>query len=138
MTTRIAAAAMEMNQRIQSMTKFKQIIGRGTRINEDYEKYFFTIMDFKKATELFRDDAFDGPPIVILDENDDPNDPGPDEPNPDIDDDVQASIPSKYRVAFLEEYARLDLRDDPLMRQDEFRLLEAPADTDVTSRYALG
>jgi ribonuclease G len=32
----------------------------------------------------------------------------------------------------------LDIRDDPLMRQDEFRLLEAPADTDVTARYALG
>ena len=39
-------------QRIKSMTEFKQIIGRGTRINEDYGKFFFTIMDFKQATEL--------------------------------------------------------------------------------------
>lgn len=68
-----------IDRTINSMTMFKQIIGRGTRIDEDNNKFFFTIMDFKKATELFRDDAFDGPPIVILDENDDPNDPGPEE-----------------------------------------------------------
>jgi type I restriction enzyme R subunit len=54
-----------LDQRIQSMTKFKQIIGRGTRINEDYGKYYFTILDFKKATELFADPAFDGDPVVI-------------------------------------------------------------------------
>ena len=47
------------------MTEFKQIIGRGTRIDEDYGKLFFTIMDFKKATELFRDPDFDGEPVVI-------------------------------------------------------------------------
>ncbi|MBK0370177.1 EcoAI/FtnUII family type I restriction enzme subunit R [Flavobacterium agrisoli] len=56
-----------LDQRIQSMTEFKQIIGRGTRINEDYNKFFFTIMDFKKATELFADPDFDGEPVVIYD-----------------------------------------------------------------------
>lgn len=54
-----------LDQHIQSMTEFKQIIGRGTRINEDYDKYWFTIMDFKKATELFADPAFDGEPVII-------------------------------------------------------------------------
>ncbi|MCK5312223.1 MAG: DEAD/DEAH box helicase family protein [Desulfobacteraceae bacterium] len=54
-----------LDQRIQSMTEFKQIIGRGTRINEDYDKYYFTIMDFKKATELFADADFDGEPVQI-------------------------------------------------------------------------
>ena len=54
-----------LDQRIQSMTEFKQIIGRGTRINEDYDKYYFTIMDFKKATELFADPDFDGEPVQI-------------------------------------------------------------------------
>ena len=54
-----------LDQRIQSMTEFKQIIGRGTRINEDYDKFYFTIMDFKKATELFADPQFDGDPVVI-------------------------------------------------------------------------
>jgi len=54
-----------IDQRIQSMTVFKQIIGRGTRINEDFNKYYFTIMDFKKATELFADPLFDGDPVVV-------------------------------------------------------------------------
>jgi len=50
---------------INSMTEFKQIIGRGTRIREDYGKYYFTIMDFKKATELFADPDFDGEPVQV-------------------------------------------------------------------------
>lgn len=58
------------------MTEFKQIIGRGTRINEDYGKFWFTIMDFKKATELFADKDFDGEPVKIYDpKGDDPVDP---------------------------------------------------------------
>ena len=54
-----------LDKRINSMTEFKQIIGRGTRINEDYNKLFFTIMDFKRATALFADPAFDGDPVQI-------------------------------------------------------------------------
>lgn len=54
-----------LDRRIQSMTEFKQIIGRGTRINEDYNKFFFTIMDFKRATSLFADPDFDGDPVQI-------------------------------------------------------------------------
>ena len=52
-----------LDKRIESMTEFKQIIGRGTRINEDFDKTFFTIMDFRKATEHFSDPNWDGPPI---------------------------------------------------------------------------
>ncbi|MCC5453370.1 DEAD/DEAH box helicase family protein [Rheinheimera sp. UJ51] len=68
MTTGVDAQTCKLvvlDQRIQSMTEFKQIIGRGTRINEDFGKLWFTIMDFKKATELFADPAFDGDPVVI-------------------------------------------------------------------------
>lgn len=54
-----------LDQTINSMTIFKQIIGRGTRINEDYGKFYFTIIDFKKATELFADLDFDGDPVLI-------------------------------------------------------------------------
>ncbi len=62
-----------LDQRIQSMTLFKQIIGRGTRINEAFGKFYFTIMDFKKATELFADPDFDGDPVQIYEpEEDDP------------------------------------------------------------------
>lgn len=62
-----------LDKRINSMTEFKQIIGRGTRINEDYGKLYFTIMDFKRATALFADPAFDGEPVQIYE-------PGPHDP----------------------------------------------------------
>jgi type I restriction enzyme, R subunit len=68
MTTGVDAQTCKLivlDQRIQSMTEFKQIIGRGTRINEDFNKFYFTIMDFKKATELFADPDFDGDPVVV-------------------------------------------------------------------------
>ena len=86
MTTGVDAQTCKLvvlDQHIKSMTEFKQMIGRGTRINEDYGKYWFTIMDFKKATELFADEAFDGPPIVVY--NPGPNDPPtpPEEPGED-------------------------------------------------------
>ncbi len=68
MTTGVDAQTCKLvvlDQHIKSMTEFKQMIGRGTRINEDYGKYWFTIMDFKKATELFADKDFDGEPVMI-------------------------------------------------------------------------
>jgi type I restriction enzyme R subunit len=56
-----------LDQNINSMTEFKQIIGRGTRLREDYQKLYFTIMDFKGATRLFSDPDFDGEPVVVHD-----------------------------------------------------------------------
>jgi type I restriction enzyme R subunit len=69
----ITCKVIALDRIIKSLTEFKQIIGRGTRINEEYEKFFFTIMDFKKATELFADPEFDGDPVQIYE-------PGPDDP----------------------------------------------------------
>src|SRR5690554_1705746 len=69
MTTGVDAKTCKLvvlDQNIQSMTKFKQIIGRGTRIDDRYNKLWFTILDFKKATELFADERFDGVPEKIL------------------------------------------------------------------------
>lgn len=51
-----------LDNNIASMTKFKQIIGRGTRLREDYGKYYFTIMDFRGNTKKFEDPEFDGDP----------------------------------------------------------------------------
>ena len=68
MTTGVDAKTCKLivlDKNIQSMTKFKQIIGRGTRIDEDYNKMYFTIMDFKKASERFSDTDFDGEPVAI-------------------------------------------------------------------------
>ena len=78
-----------LDQQIKSMTLFKQIIGRGTRLREDLGKSWFTILDFKRATELFADPAFDGDPVQIYEpKGDEPIEPpeppaghgGPDEP----------------------------------------------------------
>ncbi|MDL2121851.1 MAG: DEAD/DEAH box helicase family protein [Deltaproteobacteria bacterium] len=54
-----------LDKNINSMTEFKQIIGRGTRINEEFKKYYFVIMDFRQATNLFADPLFDGDPVQI-------------------------------------------------------------------------
>jgi type I restriction enzyme R subunit len=70
-----------LDKTITSMTNFKQIIGRGTRIDEENNKWFFTIMDFKKATELFRDPDFDGEPVVVY-EPEPGDDPVPPDPEP--------------------------------------------------------
>jgi len=69
MTTGVDAKTCKLvvlDQNIKSMTKFKQIIGRGTRIDDNYNKLWFTILDFKKATELFADPTFDGEPEQVL------------------------------------------------------------------------
>lgn len=90
MTTGVDAQTCKLivlDQRIQSMTEFKQIIGRGTRINEDYDKYYFTIMDFKKATELFADPDFDGDPVQIYEPKGDDSPVPPDVPDENAGDD---------------------------------------------------
>ena len=70
MTTGVDAKTCKLvviDQNIKSMTKFKQIIGRGTRIDSRFGKLWFTILDFKKATELFADADFDGEPVQVMD-----------------------------------------------------------------------
>ncbi|MEH6965966.1 restriction endonuclease [Priestia megaterium] len=68
MTTGVDAQTCKLivlDSNITSMTEFKQIIGRGTRINEEYGKYSFTIMDFRGVTNLFADPDFDGEPVQV-------------------------------------------------------------------------
>ncbi len=86
MTTGVDAKTCKLivlDKNIQSMTKFKQIIGRGTRIDEDYNKMYFTIMDFKKASERFSDTDFDGEPVAIHIPLPDESPVPPDEPDND-------------------------------------------------------
>ncbi|MDD5409817.1 MAG: DEAD/DEAH box helicase family protein [Methylobacter sp.] len=54
-----------LDREIGSMTEFKQIVGRGTRVHEDTKKYYFTLIDFRKATNHFADPEFDGEPVQI-------------------------------------------------------------------------
>ena len=56
-----------LDSNINSMTEFKQVIGRGTRLETDHGKYFFTIIDFRGVSRLFADPEFDGEPIEIID-----------------------------------------------------------------------
>jgi type I restriction enzyme R subunit len=78
-----------IDKTINSMTEFKQIIGRGTRVVEEYDKMFFTIIDFRRATNLFADPEFDGEPVIIFE-------PDPDEsiiPDPDDEEIIEGPWP---------------------------------------------
>ena len=68
MTTGVDAQTCQfivLDANINSMIEFKQIIGRGTRIREDYGKQYFTIIDFRGVTKLFADPDFDGDPVSV-------------------------------------------------------------------------
>ncbi len=103
MTTGVDAQTCKvvvLDQTIKSLAEFKQIVGRGTRIREDYGKLYFTILDFKKATELFADPKFDGLPVRVYEpkEGDPPAPPDdeaeiPDQGDVDLTDVEQPEIP---------------------------------------------
>lgn len=90
MTTGVDAKMCKLivlENNINSMTEFKQIIGRGTRLLEEYGKTYFTIMDFRNSSRLFADPAFDGIPEVVIDL--DGNDPV-DEPEAEVEEDNES------------------------------------------------
>lgn len=62
-----------LDREVGSMTEFKQIVGRGTRVHEDTNKLYFTLIDFRGASNHFADPDFDGEPVQIYN-------PGPDDP----------------------------------------------------------
>ena len=87
-----------LDQNIKSMTLFKQIIGRGTRLREDLGKTWFTILDFKRATDNFADPTFDGDPVQIYEPN--PGQPiAPPDVPPDAPHDVQPDAPGDANAA---------------------------------------
>jgi type I restriction enzyme R subunit len=72
-----------LDRDVGSMTEFKQIVGRGTRVHEDTKKYYFTLIDFRGATSHFADPDFDGDPVQIYNPGeDDPISPPDDTPPP--------------------------------------------------------
>lgn len=102
-----------LDSNINSMTEFKQIIGRGTRLDPEFGKEYFTIMDFRNVSRLFADPAFDGDPVVVYevptdselpDETNEPE--GTSEtdtttfklPGEQSDEDDYHTAPKKYRV----------------------------------------
>ncbi|PKR80704.1 restriction endonuclease [Brumimicrobium salinarum] len=86
MTTGVDAQTCKLivlDSNIGSPTEFKQIIGRGTRLNEEYDKTYFTIMDFRNATDHFADPNFDGVPEMIKEANQEEDLSGADDIEPD-------------------------------------------------------
>ena len=77
-----------LDREVGSMTEFKQILGRGTRVHDDTRKFYFTLMDFRGATNHFADPDFDGEPVQIYEPDEgDPIVPPDDVPPPDDGDD---------------------------------------------------
>jgi type I restriction enzyme R subunit len=70
-----------LDRDVGSMTEFKQIVGRGTRVHEDSKKFYFTLIDFRGASSHFADPDFDGEPVQIYEPDaDDPIAPPDDVP----------------------------------------------------------
>jgi len=98
-----------LDREIGSMTEFKQIVGRGTRVHEDTRKYYFTLIDFRGATSHFADQDFDGEPVQIYAPGeDDPISPPEDVPRTVIDADPLPAEPAEDEVVV----------DDPLRSLD--------------------
>ena len=120
-----------LDREVGSMTEFKQILGRGTRVHEDTRKLYFTLMDFRGATNHFADPEFDGEPVQIYEPGEDdpvtppddpvtPPEPDGDETNGDVPPDtppnggsrkvyvdgVRASIVAE-RVSYVNQYGKL-------------------------------
>ena len=119
-----------LDREVGSMTEFKQIVGRGTRVHEDTRKFYFSLMDFRGATGHFADPDFDGEPVQIYEPGEDdpitppdeeeeaiigdpPPGPPPEKPRKVYVDNVSVSIVAE-RVEYLDQYGRLvteSLRD---------------------------
>jgi type I restriction enzyme R subunit len=84
-----------LDREVGSMTEFKQIVGRGTRVHEDTKKFYFTLIDFRGATNHFADPDFDGQPVQIYEPGEDDPIAPPDDVSPMGDDgETISSTPS--------------------------------------------
>ena len=130
-----------LDQNINSMTEFKQIVGRGTRIREDEGKLFFHIMDFRGVTRLFADPDWDGPIEV------DPNYPpkpgtGPEPkpyPTPDDDDDGGIGNVGEPKPFVDKNGCRVEIISKTVSVYDAHgKLLHTESITDYTRKNILG
>ena len=78
-----------LDRAVGSMTEFKQIVGRGTRVHEETRKFYFTLMDFRGATSHFADPDFDGEPVQIYEPGEDDPITPPDDISPTDEDPTQ-------------------------------------------------
>ena len=103
-----------LDKPIESMTEFKQIIGRGTRVREDKGKMWFTIMDFQGVTKLFADPGFDGVAERVFELNEDE----------DIAESLEEQDPSNVEIE--EKESEDDLVDVILSKGTTIGLVERP------------
>ena len=107
-----------LDREVGSMTEFKQIVGRGTRVHEDTKKYYFTLIDFRKATNHFADPDFDGEPVQIYEPGeDDPVTPPDDVPPTDDGDDAIPPEPGEDETIVVDPTPP-DITMPPGMRGD--------------------
>jgi type I restriction enzyme R subunit len=94
-----------LDREVGSMTEFKQIVGRGTRVHEDSKKYFFTLMDFRGSSSHFADPDFDGEPVQIYE-------PGSDDPvSPPVVPPIDVVV-SPEDETIVDDGANIDIVDD--------------------------
>lgn len=117
-----------LDSNINSMTEFKQIIGRGTRLDPKHGKEYFTIIDFRGVSRLFADPAFDGEPIEIADGN---NSSGHDRKNSGSE--VNEGLHTKYEVSH-----SVKVLGDQTQYLDDHGDLITTSLTDYTKKNILG
>ncbi|MBA3530526.1 MAG: restriction endonuclease, partial [Ardenticatenales bacterium] len=101
-----------LDRAVGSMTEFKQIVGRGTRVHEDTKKYYFTLIDFRHATNHFADPDFDGEPVQIYEpDEDDPPLPPDNEPAEPGEDEIIVDGP---RPGIAESGGKYHIRGNPV------------------------
>jgi type I restriction enzyme R subunit len=134
-----------LDNNINSMTEFKQIIGRGTRLNPEYGKEFFTIMDFRNASRLFADPEFDGDPISIIDvgENEDiPVEQEPVDPNDDGEsgwgDSEDPDEPHTHRIKYRVSDVEVKIINERVQYYDKDGKLITESITDYSKKNILG
>jgi len=103
-----------LDREVGSMTEFKQILGRGTRVHEDTKKYYFTLMDFRKATNHFADPAFDGEPVQIYEPREDDPVAPPDDvpPSDDVEDPIGSEPSEDEEIVLSQEPPDIDIPPD--------------------------
>jgi type I restriction enzyme R subunit len=112
---------------IQSMTEFKQIIGRGTRLDPARGKEFFTIIDFRNVTNLFADPEFDGDPVYV--EETGPSGPRPPRNTPVVEDPQEKYYINDRKVKILNDQVQVIGADGKLVTESL---------TDYTKKNVLG
>ncbi|MFC0389658.1 EcoAI/FtnUII family type I restriction enzme subunit R [Muricoccus vinaceus] len=107
-----------LDRAVGSMTEFKQIVGRGTRVHEDTKKFYFTLMDFRGATSHFADPGFDGEPVQIYESGEgDPITPPDEAPTTDEDGKLLPPTPGEDETVVDGEPHDISIKGDGTGRQ---------------------